>query len=59
MPGKKRPRWDGEIEEEEVPKRNKCPDLDLENGVSPPDGVHGSPSSQRPNSRASDKGNKD
>lgn len=58
MPGKKRSRWDGEIDDEEVHKRNKGPDLDLENGVSPPDGVHRSPSSQRPNSRASDKGMK-
>jgi hypothetical protein len=46
MPGKKRSRWDGDIEEEEVPKRNKGPHLDIENGVSP---------GRRPNSRASDK----
>ncbi len=46
MPGKKRSRWDEELLEEEMPKRNKGPDL--ENGISP---------GRRPNSRASDKGN--
>ena len=46
MPGKKRSRWDEELlEEEELPKRNKGPNM--ENGISP---------GRRPNSRASDKG---